>query len=245
MSPFDSVPPPTWDQAAGESETIRQIDDWLGSEPVVALVQAFGGTLKTGPSAAYADSLREFAQSHWDFRKGQERDTARRQNFDGPTVEIVQSAAEALGLVDAIAPRKQQYDAFLVLGGLIRACITRPRYAADLMASGIHAKEVVGLSAFRQLSRLELELGQRLGLKVNDEFDAMTQGMRRALESSVMEPPTTQGKDVPGAPSRSWRMGGRPSGAARLRSRSSPHQRLDWAPPERTRSKPMISGRHR
>jgi hypothetical protein len=104
-----------------------------------------------------------------------------------------------------VPPQRRRYDAILVLGGLIRACVVRPRYAAELVATGTKVSEIIGLGAFRPLSQPELALGERLGLEVRDEFSAMTRGVALAFEGSLVVPPVIDGHEVPNDAARSWR----------------------------------------
>jgi len=195
------VPVPTWDQDAGPPETVRQIDDWLMSEPMATLVEMFGGNRDN----AALDCLEAFAKKHWDFRGGRERDMVPTVAFSESVASTVIAVADALGLVEPTPPRRTEYDAALVLGGLVRACIVRPRFAASLVRSGLRLREVVALGAFRGLSKVEVELATRFDLPVTDEFTAMTEGMRAAFTAWLTEPPAIAGEDVARNASRSWR----------------------------------------
>jgi hypothetical protein len=206
MTPFDRVPLPVWDRAAGGAETVRQIDAWLSSRPMSALVRAFGGNLQASSVSEYASMLNYFAASHWDFRQGRERDAAEPVHFDAELAELISSASAALGLVEADEPRKRSYDAILVLGGLVRGCIVRPRYAAQLLRGGLRVDEVVGLGAFRALSDGERAIAGRLGLQVADEFGAMTEGIRTEFAQWLPESSVVEGEEIPAHPALSWRV---------------------------------------
>ena len=98
-------------------------------------------------------------------------------------IEVVARAVPALGLVGASSPAAARYDHVLILGGLVRGCLTRPSYAHDLIErKAITAMSITALAAFRSLKGDELELSERFGLAgVEDEFDAMDAGVRGAF----------------------------------------------------------------
>lgn len=79
----------------------------------------------------------------------------------------------------------------LVLGGLVRACIARPLYAAHLLSAGaITVGAITALGGFRDLKGDETELASQLGFgRMPDEFAAMDAGVRRAfaLDEPVRE----------------------------------------------------------
>ncbi|MCO7218997.1 hypothetical protein [Klenkia sp. PcliD-1-E] len=102
-------------------------------------------------------------------------------------------AATALGLSGGRAPKRKQYDHALVLGGLIRACITRPRYARELMESGIELSDVVALGGFRPLKGDEITLASVLGVDASNEFEAMVAGVRFAL--GIADEPSVERSD--------------------------------------------------
>lgn len=205
MTMFDPVPIPTWNSLLGAQATVRQVDGWLASPPMLALARTYGEDLEGVPAPTAALRLETLAAANWDFRKGKERDTAARVEIDANQTDLIVAAATALGLVQSTPPLESEYDALLVLGGLIRACMVRPRYAAELLRDGLVAKEIVALGAFRPLSDPELQLADDLGVTVTDEFEAMTAGVRHALGNSLVEPPIVTGQELPNDPARSWR----------------------------------------
>lgn len=180
MSEFAPVALPTW---AGDPMATRAlVDAWLASEPLRELVAAFGGSAD--------DDLVAFARRSWDFRGGAERDLAERRAFPREVDELVARATAALALREPLPPTRDSYDAILVLGGLLRGCVVRPRAAARLLASGVTASDVTALGSHRPLSGPELELGGRLGMTVSTEFEALELGMRRAFAERGLTTPT-------------------------------------------------------
>ncbi|GIG63242.1 hypothetical protein Lfu02_76140 [Longispora fulva] len=163
------------------SADVGQIEAWVTSRPLRDLVRAFGGAWPTGSLAKILSDLDVFSQGVWDFRAGQERHLARVKDFDPNMTNLIMASCRALGLVDEEAPKNQTYTHFLVLGGLIRACIQRPEYAARL-STQVTTGDVTALGSFRPLTDVERSLATRLGLgEPVTEFDAMDAGMRLAF----------------------------------------------------------------
>jgi hypothetical protein len=99
------------------------------------------------------------------------------------------AAADALGLVRPRSPRYGSYDHVVTLGGLVAANLWRPAYAAYLLEHGISARDVVGISAYRELARNQADperdeptLLDRFGLPHREyEWQVMEDGLRRAF----------------------------------------------------------------
>jgi hypothetical protein len=164
-----------------------QIHRWIASEPMRALVTAYG---KSMPDAGVADLLTwldGFSADHWDFRRNGrvERDQVPAPAFDAEVAHLIVAAATALRLVEPAHPPYPDYDHVLVLGGLGRACLQRTQYAAALVLEGaVKVPEVAALGSFRPLSDAEKEL-PGLGRSVF-EVDAMNVGVR--IGFSLAEP---------------------------------------------------------
>ncbi|MEV6845150.1 hypothetical protein [Actinoplanes sp. NPDC051411] len=160
-----------------------QIHRWVASEPMKALVAAYGESL---PDAGVGDLLAwldAFSGVHWDFRRhGRvERDQVTAPAFDAGRTELIVAAATALRLVEAAPPPHSEYDHMLVLGGLGRACLQRSRYAAELALSGaVKVGEVAALGSFRPLTHAERELPGLGGAAF--EVDAMDVGVRAGFD---------------------------------------------------------------
>ena len=131
---FEAVP-----TIGSGSDLPSDIDVWISSPPMEALVRAFGGQSDLiAPDQSLLmrlDRLDSFTE-RWDTRQGKERDQADELALTPYQNELVFQAASALGFREIRAPRHLKYDHVLMLGGLFRACITRPAYAAELAHSG-------------------------------------------------------------------------------------------------------------
>jgi hypothetical protein len=155
---------------------------WIHSPPFVELIEVFDGPdLASGSLLCQLHELDEFS-ARWDFRAGKERNLAETARFADEHEDVILAAARALGLVDSKPPRHDKYDHMVILGGLIRACVLRPRLAAVLLGEGVSAETITGIGAFRPLGGDEPALAAAAGLSgLETEFDAMDAGMRRAF----------------------------------------------------------------
>src|SRR4051794_10132073 len=126
---FERVAIPKYVGARRSAAAARDaIAAWARSPPLIALVDAWDGSLP--PVNSTPGALRwldDFSATHWDFRRGAER-----QLLAGASDErdaLVVAAAHALGLGGEVVPTRSRYDFLLVLGGLAWACLERPAYA--------------------------------------------------------------------------------------------------------------------
>jgi hypothetical protein len=118
----------------------------------------------------------------WDTRQGRERNQADELDLAARQIDAVYAAASALGLMGHRPPSRDSYDHALVLGGLIRACINRPSYAARLHREGVSFGRVTGLGGHRPFVGDEFDLAERAGLAgLREEYEALDAGMRRAF----------------------------------------------------------------
>lgn len=185
-------------------ELTDPIAGWLFSPALGAVVAAFDGT-PPPPAISLDEALAWFEDfsARWDYRAGQERNVVAAQDLTPEIEATVMKAAPALGLVGTSPPPSDHYDHVLVLGGLVRACMARPLYAAKLLTeSTIKARDITALGGYRPLSDNELELAAKLGCSnLSDEFEAMDAGVKKAF--SVIEPVAERGErsDTVGA---SW-----------------------------------------
>jgi hypothetical protein len=182
----------------------ERISAWLFSPALAAVVEAFEAT-PPASSTPLDEALEWFDEfsGRWDYRKGKERNLVTPQDL-GPEVEdIARRAAVALGMVGTSVPTAKHYDHVLVLGGLVRACMARPIFAARLLEERtITADAVTALGGFRELKGDELELAARLGhTELTDEFDAMDAGTRKAFRLGAPLSERGERSDVVGA---SW-----------------------------------------
>jgi hypothetical protein len=174
---------------------LAQISGWARSAPVQALVQRFGGALPSGELTAQLAYLDDFTAEKWNFRRRIADGPLERNQIDSDAVtgadeELAIEAADALGLVAPRPPRFDRYDHVITLGGLVGANMWRTAYAAYLLKHGTSARSVVGISAFRNLTRNEKE-PQRdeyvqlegFGLPPREyEWQVMEDGLRSAFD---------------------------------------------------------------
>jgi hypothetical protein len=167
----------------------EDIDRWIRSPELAALAEVFGApspSLDTGPLLAWYDDL---SSDHWDFRGGKERNLAERPTLTPEQTDAAMEAAAALGLSAPSPPSRDTYDYCLILGGLVRACVTRPRFAAELASQGTAFEQVVALGGFRPLDGDEFALAELMGIRASNEFQAMDAGIRQAFK---IDYPATQ-----------------------------------------------------
>ncbi|HEY7951701.1 MAG TPA: hypothetical protein VID70_01860 [Solirubrobacteraceae bacterium] len=169
-------------------ELSGSIAAWLFSPALAAVVAAFGETapMSDTPLGEALEWFEDFSL-RWDFRGGQERNLAVAKDLTPEIEAVVMKAAGALGLRGTSPPQAEHYDQVLVLGGLLRACIARPLYAARLLDEGIiKAPVVTALGGYRPLSGDEHALAARIGCHdLSDEFEALDEGVRRAFHVSA------------------------------------------------------------
>jgi hypothetical protein len=163
------------------------VEAWLAAEPLSVLVTLFGGDPAdylpaAGPLGTRLAGLDAFTE-RWDTRQGRERNLAAELELDPEQESLVIDAANALGL-RGDPPRHRHYDHMLMLGGLMRACVARPLYAAQLIREGeITAGEVTTLGAHRPFVGNEFEQAAELGWDgLTEEYGALDAGTRSAFE---------------------------------------------------------------
>lgn len=212
MSDFGSVSPPAWgEDAKTPAAVLASIDTWVDNAALAALLGAFGGRLPAGDTAERLAWLDNFSAEHWDFRAGQERNLARTADFDAETTALILAVATALGLTATSPPAHRSYTHLLILGGLVRACLLRPRFAADLVAGGLSVESVSALSAYRPLRGDETGLIETLGQTgKSNEMQVMEAGLVSAFQ--LGEPVDELFHDQPGGEFatslvRTWRSG--------------------------------------
>jgi hypothetical protein len=202
----NDVPIIDFDPTLPPARVLPEIERWVASDALGELVDAFNGPAPASgqPLGDRLADLAAFSEA-WDFRGGAERNLAATREFAESHVTLILDAAAAVGLVHSRPPRFDRYDHVVVLGGLIRACILRPRLAAELVRSGLTVGTVTGIGAFRPLGGDEPELAIAAGLAgVANEFDAMDAGMRQAFSLNGVQ--SERGEDVAGNGNLSWRV---------------------------------------
>lgn len=207
QTPFHKVVLPECDGIADDAgNVLARVWGWASSAPLHDLVQRFGGRIPDGDGDAVLEYLEQFSAMHWDFRAGGERADARRQVFTPETAAAIDAAAHALGLTSTVAPRRVEYSHVLVLGGLLRACLQRTEYAAQLLANHVRASQVSAVGGYRRLTSAEREVAAEFGVdECRFEVDVMAEGLRRAFSA---EPAASdaRGGDPEVDPNRAWQV---------------------------------------
>ena len=182
MTAYSRVP-----QIGAGDDLVGDVTAWVDSAPLRDLVRAFGGDAKEmyagADVAAWLTRLDAFSD-RWDSRAGVERNLAKPLKLNEQQITLVAAAADALGLAAGQPPRADHYDHILMLGGLVRACVSRPASAAALLKTGrVNATAVTALGGHRPFGGDEFELADLAGLGgVSDEFSALDAGTRRAFD---------------------------------------------------------------
>jgi hypothetical protein len=185
-------PPGSTATGPSPAEVAEDVRRWLSEANLAALVEAFDGPSPEGDAFEQLTYLDAFSAEHWNPRANSaERDQIGNYPLTPEQSALTMETARALGLTHSTEPTGSAYDHVLVLGGLARACLLRPRYAADLIGQGLHAGSVAALTAFRELSSLEQDLlhDPQVGLSASNELEVMAEGMRRAFD--LAECPTS------------------------------------------------------
>jgi len=175
------------------------IEAWVSAPELLAAIAAFGGEPRGDRDLlAWLQYLEGFSD-RWEFRHGNERNLVVDPNLTPEQDELAFTAADALGLRGLTEPAHTDYDAVVILGGLVRACFARPQHAARLLADGhVQTRRVIGLGGSRPLRGDEHELLDRLlGIRKpprwwthpiawfrrrrRNEFKAMDTGLREAF----------------------------------------------------------------
>jgi hypothetical protein len=193
---------PNWDlalpvpdrKAALTTDLVR----WVNQPCLRALAHSFGESLHgdLGSPALYA-AYERISEAHWDLRKGVERNMAATAHFTASQEDAIRDAVDCLGLAQPSKPVRNHFDYTVILGGLIRACVTRPRYASRIASSGVTSAQTLALGGFRPLGGNEIEIASALGISAENEFTAMVEGVKMAypgsgdvtLETSALEVP--------------------------------------------------------
>lgn len=208
MSMFDPVEVPVTGTDPTPENIRSSIDAWVSSNALHAIVDEVGkGVVPIGvPVEEKLRYLDEFTAENWNFRLNHqlERNQIDENAISGKSEEKVLEAASALGMRTPRAPRRREYDYIVVLGGLVRANVSRPAYAAHLIKQGISCVSVVGLSGYRELatnkedeSKDEPTLLRKFELPPREfEWEVLQDGMKRAFSSEPFRVVAESGHDV-------------------------------------------------
>jgi hypothetical protein len=173
---------PFWRNEPGDVErNLTAVDEWAGSGCLDAIVRAFGGRSGNRSGPELLEWLDLFSAEHWDFRGGRERNLAASADLTPEVQRLVLDSAPELGLAGPYSLDRTEYDAILMTGGMVRAGIVKPRFVRELIDSGITAKTIVFLGAFRPFGGDESAVAEELGVPGSNEFDAMSHGMEMAF----------------------------------------------------------------
>ena len=180
---FDPVPLPSW-MPGGERAAIRRdIGRWVDSAAMRALVGLSGGAWPTGDTGEILSDLDAFSAATWDFRRGRERVAIPVRQFDDGVRTRIGAAVTALGLAGRNRPAADHYDHVLILGGMVRGCVARSAFTADLGRHDVKLPNVYGLGSFRPTTDQEHASAGLLGLPFcRTEFDAMDGAVRLAFD---------------------------------------------------------------
>jgi hypothetical protein len=183
---FAPVPlPGASNEANAPGEIVAQTGRWARNAPLAALVEAFGEEVPDTSAGEILAFLDKFSE-RWNFRGGKERNLSEDPEFDTALNSLIIAAAQALGMMDPDVPRRDKYSHILVLGGLVRACATRPRHAARLINGGLTTQSVTALTAFRPLGGDETDLAAAGQMdSVSNEYEVMRAGMATAFAVDI------------------------------------------------------------
>ncbi|MEO6941452.1 MAG: hypothetical protein ABI238_07560 [Terrimesophilobacter sp.] len=177
---------PRWDALPGDAERcLADIDNWADILRNSGLVAAFSvraaAAMGELEGERLLDALDSFAAANWDFRGGRERNLASPPVLTAAEAAALDTVAAPLGLDGTSSPRRDRFDAVVMTGGMVRAGIVKPRFLRELHDSGLRWREGVFLGGFRPFAGDEVDVARALGVVGDNEFDAMTFGMREAF----------------------------------------------------------------
>jgi hypothetical protein len=165
---------------AGTDDLERSAREWVFSAQLRDLVAVSGAKIpSTGTREALA-WLDDFSAAEWDFRGGRERSAMKPRDFEPSVAATISESLRDLGLVGRSTPAASTYDRMLILGGGAPACVTRPAFAAALIAGGLRVGGVAALGSDRPLREAERDFLAGLGATGRTEADAIGAGARAA-----------------------------------------------------------------
>jgi hypothetical protein len=160
------------------------IDSLLSLDSLHDVLESWGAHVQHRDDRGAALAHLEDVSTQWDFRKGQERNLAGATALTTEQASAAFAVAEDLFMVGDTIAQKDTCSYLLVLGGLARACVSRPAYAARLVAHGLSVTSgILALAGFRPLNGDEGSIVDALAIAADDEFDVMAAGMQRAFNA--------------------------------------------------------------
>ncbi len=198
----ESLQFPRWDTDLDlpkrRAQLLSELDAWIKSPVLSDLAATWNGSPSSTQARDLFDWYDEFSSQRWDRRAGQERNLAAAADLTRAQEAATMTVADSIGLLTSRPPERTRYDFMLILGGLIRACVTRPRYARELLDSGIDVGHVTALGGFRPLAGDEADLARILDVTAGNEFEAMIAGLKAAFPSLGPESVSTSAAGEPG-----------------------------------------------
>ena len=149
-----------------EQRQLGVVDAWAGSSAIRALVSAFGQVMPILPADLRLQWLENFASAHWNFRRGNERNLIGPSGLTTAQTDVVLGAAHELGLAGRHTPSRRRYDTVIMTGGMVRACIVKPRFVAELIESGLECEHILFLGGFRGFAGEEWRSRQTSGWRL-------------------------------------------------------------------------------
>lgn len=160
---------------------------WATSPPLRTLAAASSWDWPAGETTT-SGLLQQLTRlsADWDFRKNRER------RFIEPLPAVVNGkqlpnalvidAARSLGLVESTPVTGREFSYLVVLSGQALACVSRTRYAAELLRNGLQPGAVIVLGAHRELDHEESEQAEEAGLGyLTDEAEVILAATRQAF----------------------------------------------------------------
>lgn len=218
--------PPLWICPPSDGNRVAaieaQLEAWTSSSALEELVAMHAGKLPMDGSLAERLQWLEAFSVRWDFRgkareqggsgsSGQDASGAARwelldSGLDPRQDRRVVELARDLGLVDNHPPRRRNVDFLLILGGARLSNLLRPRYAGELISTGLaDPRQMVLLGASRAVMPSERDATDSYAPKANTEFDLLTAA---AGQEFGFDPETREeeGNEDPDNPNASWRV---------------------------------------
>ncbi len=166
-----------------QEEILTQIDNWVSSDAMGELTEAFGGKKPSGNLKEKITGLNEFAEV-WDYRKkaaGAERWELTEDPELTEKKDLIMDCVTRLGLVSITEPAASP-DYIVPLGGARRSNYARPLKAREVIDGfGLSGKKVVGLSSLRPINDIERPFVDAYAPGAKNEYEAMCAGIAKSF----------------------------------------------------------------
>lgn len=177
------------DTSLSKSERIdvlfTQIQKWITSDSLIALVQLFNGDINFNlPLKELIDILNNFSNV-WDYRKKQANGGERWDIYNDEFVEKnsdeIRKLTAELGLKSITEPIESPTH-ILPLGGARLANLVRCQKAREVMGNiEYNNPKVIALGGMRQINEIEREFLKEYAPNANTEFDAINGGLLKSF----------------------------------------------------------------